>query len=360
MPGTRRIRPISADAAGPVRDWSRYRGNLARHLIAISRDLQARVIGSLRDERGYAGLRPSFGPILSRVWQQGRPLTALASELAISTQACSQLVSAAEAAGYLERRPNPEDGRSRVAVLTARGRGLVEHGVRIILESEAEYATRVGAGAYRQFTTSLAALYRGLGIPIHADAGLTARAGRSAGVLPLLAVRIQEQLMRAALARGHAGLKMSHGEVLPHIGPDGARVHEIARLQGVSRQAIHATARDLESLGYLRRRVDPRDRRGIVLALTERGAELIGDSVAAVDELERSFRAILGAVRFAQLERVARELYRSLRPDAPSTAPGAGAGEIERLAERLRRRLGRDGAERLAALLETGQGRGAP
>ena len=95
---------------------------MARHLIGVSRDLQSRVMHSLSEERGYCGLRPSFGPFLSLVWEAGRPLTAIAGELAISKQACSQLANLAEAAGYLERRPNPADRRSKIVILDAKNK----------------------------------------------------------------------------------------------------------------------------------------------------------------------------------------------------------------------------------------------
>src|SRR5258706_7484090 len=111
MPATAsRRRDRAPSAAG----WSRYRGNAPRHLIAIGRALQARVLGELRDEHGHTAVRPSFTLPLSRLWSEGRPISALAGELGISAQACSQLVASIEDAGYLERRPNPEDGRSRV------------------------------------------------------------------------------------------------------------------------------------------------------------------------------------------------------------------------------------------------------
>ncbi|HKA14494.1 MAG TPA: MarR family transcriptional regulator [Myxococcota bacterium] len=340
-------RPRRSQARAPA--WSRYRGNAPRHLIAIARDLQTRALRELH-ERGFEGVRPSFTPLLTRLWQAPRPLTALAAELAISAQACSQLVGHVEAAGYLERRRNPDDARSRVARLTPRGRALVEESVQILLACDREYASHVGAGAYQRFTTALAVLYRGLGLPVHADSTLIARGGRSAGVLPVIASHIEQQLLDTAIARGHAGLKMSHGAVLQHLGPHGARIHEIARIQRVSRQATHATARELEALGYVRRRTDTRDRRGGALALTERGARLIADSVAAIDALEGSFRAILGERRFALVERVASDLYASLALGA--SAPAAGAAlDIEQLAERLRGQLGAADAARLAALL---------
>ena len=49
----------------------RYRENLARHLIGISRDLEGRVREALT-ARGHRGLRPSFGPLLSLVRDEGR------------------------------------------------------------------------------------------------------------------------------------------------------------------------------------------------------------------------------------------------------------------------------------------------
>jgi hypothetical protein len=54
--------------------WRRYRANVARHLIGVARDLQARVLESLRDDHGYEGLRPSLGPFLSLVWLEGRSI----------------------------------------------------------------------------------------------------------------------------------------------------------------------------------------------------------------------------------------------------------------------------------------------
>jgi DNA-binding MarR family transcriptional regulator len=169
---------------------------------------------------------------------------------------------------------------------------------------------------------------------------------------------------------------MSYGQVLPLIGPEGGRIHEIARLQRVSRQAISATTLEIEALGYLRREPDPRDRRSIVLVLTNRGAALIRDSVAALDGLERRFRVLLGQRRLESLRAVARELYRALRleaeifetPSEPRSADRArgaqkrarGGSDIERLATRLRSRLGSGDAARLAALLDPPARKTAP
>ncbi|MEE2677793.1 MAG: MarR family transcriptional regulator [Myxococcota bacterium] len=366
--------PASGRSA-PSNAASRYRENVARHLIGISRDLQGRVRSYLTEKRGYSALRPSFGPFLSLIWIEGRPLTAIASQLAISKQACSQLVNLGEDAGYVERKPDPQDRRSKLVVLTQRGHRLIKQAARVILASESEYAELVGPAAYRRFTASLAALYRGLGISSQVDPALAAIASGSIGVLPLISVRIQRDLMEATLARGHAGLKMSHGQVLPLIGPEGSRVHEIARIQRVSRQAVSATSKEIESLGYLRREPDPQDRRGVVLQLTGRGKRLIADSVAALDGLDTTFRETLGERRLAQLRQTAQELYEALHleeeifehgPGRPAATgpthrrrPKHRRHDIQGLATRLRRELGNRDTARLVALLEAGARNGA-
>lgn len=360
----------ASQRANPTQTWSRYRDNVARHLIGIARDLQGRVMSHLSEDRGYADLRPSLGPLLSLIWFEGRPLNAIASQLAISPQACSQLVNLAEGGGYLERKPDPQDGRSKVVGLTPQGRNLVEHAVGIIREIESEYTELVGQTPYRRFTATLSALHKDLGLPTLARANPTPITStlRSVGVLPLITVRIQQDLMQATAARGHKGLKMSHGQILPLVGPDGARVHEIARIQQVSRQAISATARDLEELDYLRRNPDSHDRRGVVLQLTDRGARLIRDSVAALDDLDQSFREILGDRGLEHLQRVARDLYQSLHLEeeifeagvereaktiaANGRKKATGGHDIQQLAAKLRRQLGTRDSARLAALLE--------
>ncbi len=127
----------------------------------------------------------------------------------------------------------------------------------------------------------------------------------------------------------------------------------IASALGVTRQAISATARDLEGLGYLERDEDPRDRRSSVWRLSARGDALIVDSVVAVDELETQLAALLGAKKSSVLETSARALAASLAEvGSEDERPGASAGsDLERLADDLRRRLGLRDARRLGALL---------
>ncbi|MBY0399121.1 MarR family transcriptional regulator [Myxococcota bacterium] len=380
-----------SDRSEELAAWPRYRDNLARHLIGLARDLQLRLVTHLVAACDHRDLRPSFGVLISLVARAPRPLSQLARELAISPQAASQLVALAERAGYLARESNPADRRTRWPVLTPAGERLVGDGIASLRAIEAEHASCVGSDDYQRFLAALASLVRSLGLfPQTSDFGdaqrrdaaaqegdrETGERGRpaqaSAGLLPILAAHVEQDLMRATGQRGHAGLKLSHGQILTLIGPSGARLHRLAELHGVSRQAISATAQDLERLHYLRREADPSDRRGVVVRLTTRGRRLIEDSVAALDELERDWHKRIDAPEFEVFERVARRLYGALEletailcdafetrrgpvrsdgADTLASEPGDALRHLAQLAARLRHRLGSDGAARLAAHL---------
>lgn len=346
--------PAARGDATPVS--AHHRAHLARDLMGISRELQFRVRHSLAEERGYHGLRPSFGPFLSLIWKEARPLRAAAEVLGISDQAASQLANLAEAAGYLERTSNPGDRRSRLVALTAKGHALAADGAGLILEIEKEVEALLGRATFREFAASLVDLYRGLGL----DPALPPGSRRTLAVLTLLSERIQHDLMQGTIARGHPGLKMSYGQVIPLIGPDGARIRDIARIQRVSRQAISAITRELEKRGYLRSEPDPSDRRGTVLSFTRRGVSLVDAGVDAMEEVELACRDILGSDRLVKLRNTAHDLYRALDVETgtPLTGDEALRGvsgrstrDIEDLSTRLRAWLGHADAARLAAEL---------
>ena len=349
---------LSSSTDGAPASWARYRDNLARHLIGIARDLQLRLMHHLVEKRGHRDLRPSFGLPISLLSQAPRTASELARELSISPQAASQLVTLAERSGYLERQDSPRDRRARVAVLTQSGERLVRDAVAYLSEIEDEQAERAGHTDYRGFVAALACLSDGT-------------RPESIGVIPLVAADIEQQLMHATGKRGHSGLKLSHSQILLLIGPSGVRLHQLAELHRVSRQAISATAHDLESLGYLRREPDPRDRRGVVVRLTPHGTRLIEDSVSALDALDRGFRERLTPGQFAVLERVARTLYDALEFEAGVLSEAFLAGDaagrpdfdrrdiagakaprnLAQLAAQLRDKLGSRDAARLAAHL---------
>lgn len=77
--------------------------------------------------RGHDDLRPVFGFALNALGDGDAGLTtaALAGRLGMTKQGAAKLVAQLEAAGYAERRPDPDDARAQRVVVTTRGHDLL-------------------------------------------------------------------------------------------------------------------------------------------------------------------------------------------------------------------------------------------
>lgn len=95
---------------------------------------------------GFHGVREAHFAITQRLWDlpRGARLTDLADYSGVTKQSMSALVDDLEAAGYLERVADPDDGRARVVRFTARGRKLAVVLRGAVRNVEADWAQRVG------------------------------------------------------------------------------------------------------------------------------------------------------------------------------------------------------------------------
>ena len=81
-----------------------------------SHDIEA----ALRDA-GFGDIRPGAANVFPFVPPEGITVSRLAELARVRKQSMAQAVDQLERAGYVERRPNPDDQRSQLVVLTARG-----------------------------------------------------------------------------------------------------------------------------------------------------------------------------------------------------------------------------------------------
>jgi DNA-binding MarR family transcriptional regulator len=70
---------------------------------------------------GFTGIRPGDAKALVFVPAEGIPVGELAARAGVRKQTMLEAVEHLERAGYVERQPNPRDGRSRLVFLTQRG-----------------------------------------------------------------------------------------------------------------------------------------------------------------------------------------------------------------------------------------------
>ncbi|MCP9955536.1 MarR family winged helix-turn-helix transcriptional regulator [Actinomadura madurae] len=102
---------------------SSRRLRLALLLRLLHREYTAGIEAAL-GEGGFGDIRPGDAKVFPFVPPEGIQIRDLAARAGVRKQTMAQSVDQLERGGYLERRPNPRDGRSRLIVLTERGRAV--------------------------------------------------------------------------------------------------------------------------------------------------------------------------------------------------------------------------------------------
>jgi DNA-binding MarR family transcriptional regulator len=87
-------------------------------------------------------------------------------------------------------------------------------------------------------------------------------------------------------AAGFDGIRISHGYVIQRLVDDEPTVGELAEQLGVTQQAVSKSVAELESLGYVTRRVDAADSRMRRVVLSERGHAMLAQTRADRRTLE--------------------------------------------------------------------------
>ncbi|HEX4281704.1 MAG TPA: MarR family winged helix-turn-helix transcriptional regulator [Solirubrobacteraceae bacterium] len=103
-------------------------------------DLERRVA-----DTPYSDIRVTHGCVFGNIDPEGTRLTELAARARMTKQSVGEVTSDLEQRGYVERVPDPSDGRAKIIRLTERGRAAQALGVGLIDEIEQEWAERFGA-----------------------------------------------------------------------------------------------------------------------------------------------------------------------------------------------------------------------
>ena len=96
---------------------------LALLLRLLHREYAVAVEASLA-EAGFGDIGSGDAKVFPFVPPEGIPIRDLAVRAGVRKQTMAQSVGRLEQAGYLERRPNPSDGRSQLVALTERGKAV--------------------------------------------------------------------------------------------------------------------------------------------------------------------------------------------------------------------------------------------
>ena len=98
------------------------------------------------------------GRVFARIEPQGSRLVDLARAAQVSKQTIGTIINQLQDAGYVERRPDPLDGRSRLVVITERGQQLIDLTTPVVQRIETAWEAHLGKHRARQLREALTAL----------------------------------------------------------------------------------------------------------------------------------------------------------------------------------------------------------
>lgn len=112
--------------------------------------------------------------------------------------------------------------------------------------------------------------------------------------------------------RGHPDIRPSHSAVFANLGLGAVRVTELAERAQVTQQAMGKMLKELERIGYVARAIDKEDKRAKEIKLTERGIQLVSDSMSVMTEVRDYYAQQIGAEELDALETAMRSAVRKL------------------------------------------------
>src|SRR4051812_36403992 len=123
-----------------------------------------RASNSHAHKLGHKDLRPAHARLMVFLGWDGSRITDIARAQDVSKNAVGQLVSELEDLGYVERVPDPADGRAKIVRYTRKGRALIADAADIAEQLDAEVEAIIGARRLEELRSTLADICHHLGL----------------------------------------------------------------------------------------------------------------------------------------------------------------------------------------------------
>lgn len=141
-----------------------HEGFLIGALTAIVSDAVQRKGRERLAAAGFADLRPAHNVVFALLRPDGDRVVDLAERARMTKQAIGYLVAYLEAQGYVERVPDPTDGRAQLVRRTERGWAFQRTARGIVQEIQREWAEQFGPDRMRELIVLLRDLVTLLGV----------------------------------------------------------------------------------------------------------------------------------------------------------------------------------------------------
>lgn len=333
--------------------------SLLARLMAVTHFIQKQTMDRLAQAERHGKLSVAYSDYFALLAERDQSPGELAERLGVSKQACSKMLRELERRGLIGRRPNPQDSRSSVLSLSPRGIAVLRDGIETSNAIQAQLIEALGAPRLPHLLGILDRLCVALAIetPAHRPledvvaAKIGSRPMRLGVVLPRLNKFLRQRLAASLNDNGFADVRPGVGPILGMLGRESRRLQYVASILGISKQAVAATAAELDEQGYVTRAEDPADRRQVLIALSPRGRELMREALASVAELEAAIGKALGDADYRLLDAAMTTFYLAITERYDSAS--ALRSRIRQLSQQLTQELGVTGARALAQQLMT-------
>lgn len=129
-------------------------------LLRVPWEAVRRVMLERLHQRGFDDFDAAYLNVFQYPGPQGARPSELAARLGMSKQALNYLLGELERLGYIERRPDPDDLRSKRIALTPRGASAIDVIREAVGEVEAVWAQQLGPERFGQLRALLLELNR--------------------------------------------------------------------------------------------------------------------------------------------------------------------------------------------------------
>jgi len=120
--------------------------------------------------------------------------------------------------------------------------------------------------------------------------------------------RVMEYVQARLEQMGFDDIRPAHMAIFQNLGPEGARIGELAERAKLTNQSVGYLVDYLEEHGYVERRRDPRNRRATLVCFTDRGWDEADACARILDRLDEELTSRVGAEKLAQLQALLTEL----------------------------------------------------
>lgn len=122
------------------------------------------------------------------------------------------------------------------------------------------------------------------------------------GLLLYLPYRAMEaRVFEGIRAAGFTDMTLAQARIFQRIGPLGTRLTDLADQARVTKQTAAALVQALEECGYVHRTLDRTDARARLVHIADRGFDVARIAASTVTDVEKEWRAHLGARRYESL-----------------------------------------------------------